>query len=221
MPHVDLHRALRAEEAVPHTLWELVLRVGLAALLGALVAFRPWRRFMKRARPPSAQGAQSQTIIAASGALMVIVIGESIARAFGLVGLGSFIRFRSGIRDPRDAAVLFVMIGIGMACGLGLPVMAAAGAGLVSTILVLFDLTARQRVTVSVVSEDPSGALGCLSRNFPGIRVVEFGPPDPGKEQRGRLVVELDIEQRTDAARLSAILENGGVTGVSRVTLED
>jgi len=220
MPHLDLLRALGAEAAVPH-LWELVFRVGLATALGALVAFRPWRRFMKRTRAPSAQGAQSQTIIAASGALMVIVIGESIARAFGLVGLGSFIRFRSGIRDPRDAAVLFVMIGIGMACGLGLPVMAAAGATLVCIILSLFDLAARQRVTVSVVAEEPHAALSCLSRNFPGLRVVELGPADAEREQRGRLVVELDIEPRTDAARLSAILENDGVTGVSRVTLED
>ena len=220
MPFVDLQRALGTEAAVSH-LWQLVLRVGLAAVLGALVAFRPWRRFMKRARLPSAQGAQSQTIIAASGALMVIVIGESIARAFGLVGLGSFIRFRSGIRDPRDAAVLFVMIGIGMACGLGLPVMAAAGAGLMCTILALFDLAARQRVTVSVVAEDPSAALGCLNRNFPGARVVEFGPADAAREQRGRLVVELDIEPRVDASQLSAILENDGITGVSRVTLED
>ena len=50
---------------------------------------------------------------------MVVVIGQSTARAFGLVGLGGFIRFRSGIKDTRDAAVMFVMIGIGMACGAG------------------------------------------------------------------------------------------------------
>ena len=157
MPGFDFQQALGTEVAVPH-LWELVLRVGLAALLGAIVAFRPWRRFMGRARPPSAQAAQSQTLIAASGAMMVIVIGESIARAFGLVGLGSFIRFRSGIRDPRDAALLFVMIGIGMACGLGLPVMAAGGASLVIALLLLFDASARNRVVVTVDAHDPPQA---------------------------------------------------------------
>jgi uncharacterized membrane protein YhiD involved in acid resistance len=220
MPEFDFKHALGSEATIPHV-GELVVRVGLAATLGALVAFRPWRRFMQGSRPPSAQGAQSQTIIAASGALMVIVIGESIARAFGLVGLGSFIRFRSGIRDPRDAALLFVMIGIGMACGLGLPVMAATGALLVGVILALFDASARQRVTVSVSVDDPSKALSSLRRAFPRLRVVELGVGDPGRDQRGRLIVELDIEQRTDAVRLNAILENDGVTGVSRVTLED
>jgi hypothetical protein len=220
MPHLDFQRALGAEAAMPH-LWQLVLRVGLAAALGALIAFRPWRRFMKHTRAPSAQGAQSQTIIAASGALMVIVIGESIARAFGLVGLGSFIRFRSGIRDPRDAALLFVMIGIGMACGLGLPVMAASGAGLVCGLLVLFDATGRQRMTVNIVTETPAATLACLKELFKTLRVVEFAPANAALELRGRVVVELDITQRTDAERLSAILENNGVTGVSRVTIDD
>src|SRR5688572_31690189 len=98
--------------------------MALAALLVAAVAYRVWRKLMPFTSPPALQGAQTQTLIAAAGALMVVVIGDNMARAFGLVGLGSFIRFRSGISDPRDAAVMFVMIGIGMACGLGLPVMA-------------------------------------------------------------------------------------------------
>jgi hypothetical protein len=219
MPGFDLESALGKEQAMPH-LWELVLRVGLAAVLGAIVAFRPWRRFMGRARTPSAQAAQSQTLIAASGALMVIVIGESVARAFGLVGLGSFIRFRSGIRDPRDAALLFVMIGIGMACGLGLPLMAAVGASLVIALLLLFDLRARQRVVVTVDAVDPALALASLTRLFPMVRTVELERA-PSATEHGRLVVELDLSQATDAPALSAMLEKDGVTGVSRVRLEE
>jgi hypothetical protein len=219
MPGLDFQHALGTEVAVPH-LWELVLRVGLAALLGAIVAFRPWRRFMGRARPPSAQAAQSQTLIAASGAMMVIVIGESVARAFGLVGLGSFIRFRSGIRDPRDAALLFVMIGIGMACGLGLPVMAAGGASLVIALLLLFDAAARNRVVVTVDAHDPPQVLASLTRLFPTVRTLELeGSLTVGEP--GRLVVELDLSQATDASKLSAMLEKDGVTGVARVKLDD
>ncbi|HWP05213.1 MAG TPA: DUF4956 domain-containing protein [Polyangiaceae bacterium] len=219
MPSFDFQGAIGKETATPH-LWELVLRVGLAALLGAIVAFRPWRRFMQHTRPPSAQAAQSQTLIAASGALMVIVIGESIARAFGLVGLGSFIRFRSGIRDPRDAALLFVMIGIGMACGLGLPIMAATGAALVIGLLLLFDASARQRSVVTVDAHDPALVLSALTRLFPTARAVELEvAAAPG--EHGRLVVELDLGQGTDASKLSALLEKDGITGVARVRLEE
>jgi len=219
MPDFDFQHAIGAEAAVPHV-WEIVLRVGLAALLGAIVAFRPWRRFMGRARPPSAQAAQSQTLIAASGALMVIVIGESIARAFGLVGLGSFIRFRSGIRDPRDAALLFVMIGIGMACGLGLPIMAAVGASLVIALLLMFDAGARQRILVTIDANDPTQVLASLTRLFPTARAVELDGATTATEP-GRLVVELDLRQGTDASKLGAMLEKDGVTGVTRVKLDD
>ncbi|HEV8548391.1 MAG TPA: DUF4956 domain-containing protein [Polyangiaceae bacterium] len=219
MPGFDLKHALGAEAAVPH-LGQLVVRVGLAACLGAIVAFRPWRRLIAGSRPPSAQAAQSQTLIAASGALMVIVIGESIARAFGLVGLGSFIRFRSGIRDPRDAALLFVMIGIGMACGLGLPVMAASGAAFVTLLLMVFDLSARQRVTVTIDTTDPAATLDALARLFPGARTVELKRA-PNDGEPGRVVVELDLGPKTDAPRLSALLEKDGAVSVTRVQLDD
>src|SRR5262245_45789417 len=92
---------------LPH-ISELFLRMTLATVLGAFVAYRVWRRFLPSVSPPPLEGAQTQTLVAAAGALVVVVIGDNVARAFGLVGLGSFIRFRSGIRDPRDAAVMFV-----------------------------------------------------------------------------------------------------------------
>jgi hypothetical protein len=50
---------------------------------------------------------------------MVVVIEDSLARAFGVVGPGSFIRFRSAIKDPRDVVSFFLAIGTGMACGMG------------------------------------------------------------------------------------------------------
>ena len=109
--------------------FEVVLgRLVIAALLGAFLGFRPWRRLLPNALPPAREVAQAQTLIAVAGALMVVVIGHSTARAFGLVGLGGFIRFRSGIKDTRDAAVMFVMIGLGMACGLGAVPMAVVAA---------------------------------------------------------------------------------------------
>ncbi|HWM88766.1 MAG TPA: DUF4956 domain-containing protein [Kofleriaceae bacterium] len=92
-------------------------RMAVAAALGALVAFRPWRRLMRWhfERPESG----AQVLIAVAGGLMTAVIGNNVALAFALVGLGGFIRFRSGIKDPREAGVMFLMIGIGMACGIG------------------------------------------------------------------------------------------------------
>src|SRR6476620_12148051 len=105
-----------------------------AALLVAFRGYRLWRRLLPSTLPPAREVAQAQTLIAVAGALMVVVIGHSTARAFGLVGLGGFIRFRSGIKDTRDAAVMFIMIGLGMACGLGAVTMAVVATPFASVV---------------------------------------------------------------------------------------
>lgn len=225
-PPFDLQVALGPTSAMdlPHV-WELFLRMALASLLGAFVAYRGWRRLIPYTSPPPLQSAQSQTLIAAAGALMVVVIGDNVARAFGLVGLGSFIRFRSGISDPRDAAVMFVMIGIGMACGLGLPLMAVAGTLFVSTLLAIFDVTVKRRAKRTLVifnADDPAIVWPRVAQLFPNTRVVELSSTkaELGKDS-GKLVVELDLRGNMDASTIRQILETNGVPGVSRVALAE
>ena len=55
--------------------------------------------------------------VAISGAMMVI--GNNLAFAFGLVGAVSIIRFRLAVKNPRDMAFVLFAIVIGMACGIG------------------------------------------------------------------------------------------------------
>jgi uncharacterized membrane protein YhiD involved in acid resistance len=51
--------------------------------------------------------------------LIMIVIGNNVAVAFGLVGAFSIIRFRSAMNDPKDIAFIFFGMASGIACGLG------------------------------------------------------------------------------------------------------
>lgn len=130
--------------AVPQ-LEETLIRLVAATVLGAFLAYRPWRKLLAQADPVEDDIAQSQLLIAIAGVVMVVVIGDSTARAFGLVGLGAFVRFRSGIKDPRDAAAMFMMIGIGMSCGLGLISSAAIVAVYVAVVMFVLDATERSR----------------------------------------------------------------------------
>ncbi|MCD8509546.1 MAG: DUF4956 domain-containing protein [Bacillus sp. (in: Bacteria)] len=57
--------------------------------------------------------------------LIMIVIGNNIAVAFGLVGAFSIIRFRSAMSDPKDIAFIFFGMAAGIACGLGFYLLAA------------------------------------------------------------------------------------------------
>ena len=114
--------------------WLLITRLGCAIALGAVIAWRPLSR-----RPLRPDVRHALLIMTVAAAMVVVVIGDSMARAFGVVGLGSFIRFRSSIKDPRDVVLFFLAIGTGMACGLGAVPVAAVGVATVWALLVALD----------------------------------------------------------------------------------
>jgi len=60
---------------------------------------------------------QSIVLVGVTIALIMIIIGSNIARAFALVGAMSIVRFRNPIKDSRDLVFIFAAIAVGMACG--------------------------------------------------------------------------------------------------------
>ena len=50
-------------------------------------------------------------------ATVMMVIGNSLARAFGAFGAFSLIRFRTAIKDVKDMAFIFLILAVGMAVG--------------------------------------------------------------------------------------------------------
>jgi uncharacterized membrane protein YhiD involved in acid resistance len=50
----------------------------------------------------------------------MLVVGTSLARAFGIVGAAGLIRYRAKIEDPKDAGVMLSTLAIGLASGVGL-----------------------------------------------------------------------------------------------------
>ncbi len=97
--------------------YEGIIRLPLAAVLGGMLAFRPKRRGTPTRTPAVVQ---TQIILAVVGALIMLVVGSSLARAFGIVGAASLIRYRSKIEDPKDAGVMLCCLAVGLASGVGL-----------------------------------------------------------------------------------------------------
>lgn len=221
MPPIDLFSTLGLDNVTATHFGTLLLRLVVAAVLGSLLGFRVWRRLIGRAAPPPRDTAQAQTLISVAGALMVAVIGDSTARAFGLVGLGAFIRFRSGIKDPRDAAVMFVMIGIGMACGHGSMPLALVATVFTGAVLAIFDVVGRGRVRLSRVGievENPRESFPAIVKTFPEARVLEAPNTNP---HSGTVVLEMQIQDDVDASTILALLERRQVQGVRQVKLEE
>ena len=65
-----------------------------------MLALRPRRNGTPERQPAVVQ---TQIILAVVGALIMLVVGASLARAFGIVGAANLIRYRSKIDDPKDA----------------------------------------------------------------------------------------------------------------------
>jgi uncharacterized membrane protein YhiD involved in acid resistance len=69
--------------------------------------------------------------------MLIMAVGTNLARGMGILGTLSIIRFRTPVRDPRDAMFLFACLGVGIACGAGMPLVAAIGTFLISAVALL------------------------------------------------------------------------------------
>ena len=141
-----------------------VARLGLAAAIGVLVT-----AVHKRVRGNRALGyslARAQTLLCVAGALTMILIDNSVARAFGIAGAASIVRFRTPVEDPTDATVLFLLMALGMASGVGSFGLALAGAAGVCLLLLAFGTFApeprRRNITIELVAK---------GQEFPSLHV--------------------------------------------------
>lgn len=109
-----------------------VYRLPLAALLGAMLAVRP-----KRKGTPPRQPAviQTQIILAVMAAVVMLVVGSNLARAFGVVGAAGLVRYRAKVEDNKDAGVMLSTLAVGLACGVGQYVIAVFSAFFILLVL--------------------------------------------------------------------------------------
>jgi anti-anti-sigma factor len=130
-----------------------LLKLVAAALVGLLITaiHQPNTRDYR-----SSMG-QAQTLLCVSGAVMMIIIGNSLARAFGIAGAASIIRFRTPVDDPKDVTVLFLLMGLGMSIGLGAFAVAGLGAAFLCIALIVLGRTSIDTLRVMSVEFSANG----------------------------------------------------------------
>ena len=70
-------------------------------------------------------------------ALVMMIVGSNIARAFSLVGALSIIRFRNAVKETRDVGFIFFTMAIGMAIGTQFYILAIIGAVVISLLILI------------------------------------------------------------------------------------
>ena len=101
----------------------LLIRVPVAVLLGFVVAVVYHAAHGRRGVPTTLR--TTLVLLCVLVAIVTIVIGNNLARAFGLVGALSIVRFRTVVADTRDTAFVIFAVVVGMAAGAGYLVLAA------------------------------------------------------------------------------------------------
>jgi uncharacterized membrane protein YhiD involved in acid resistance len=94
-------------------------------------------------------------------ALVMMIVGSNIARAFSLVGALSIIRFRNAVRETRDVGFIFFTMAIGMAVGTRFYLLAVVAAVVISLVILLmtrFNWYARQMSSQILRIQIPNGA---------------------------------------------------------------
>ncbi|MCM3784819.1 DUF4956 domain-containing protein [Neobacillus mesonae] len=98
------------------TFMSTVLSILIAIVLGGIISFT----YMKtNANGYTQSFSLTMVVLPAIVAIIILLIGSNIARAFSLAGAFSIIRFRSAPGDPKDIAYVLFTMAAGLACGVG------------------------------------------------------------------------------------------------------
>ncbi len=137
-----------------------LISLPVAAALGAALAFRPRRQGTP---PRSAPVIQTQIVLSVVGAVVMLIVGASLARAFGIVGAANLIRYRAKIDDPKDAVVMLATLTLGLACGVELYGLAVVSALFILAVLWAvesFEPETRKLFELKVTTAEPGAIRG-------------------------------------------------------------
>ncbi len=120
------------------TLSGLLMALGVALGLGLIVSLV----YMKthKTKNPSQSFALTLVILPAVVTVIILLVGNSVARAFSLAGAFAIIRFRSAPGDPKDITYVLFSMATGLAVGMGFLFYAAVVAVILCATMVVLEL---------------------------------------------------------------------------------
>jgi uncharacterized membrane protein YhiD involved in acid resistance len=200
----------------------IALRFSLAAFLAALLAFRPRRGVSPSRRNPYV--AQTQILMAVVAGAMMMVVGDSAARAFGIFAAASLVRFRTNIRDPKEITVLLICLGVGLAAGVGRWDMAVILTLFVLIALAVLEYFEQSQVfrsmEVSIATRDVDRTNEMLKKVFArhkfDYELIEMDRQDE-EEPLGKIVYLVNMDMLVSTSKLSKEIFSGDTESIDSV----
>jgi hypothetical protein len=122
----------------------LLFSLGAALALGLLISFV----YMKthKTKTPSLGFSLTLVVLPAVVTVIILLIGNSVARAFSLAGAFQIIRFRSAPGDPKNITYVLFTMAVGLCCGMGFIAIGAMVTVLLCSVMVILELVKFGRV---------------------------------------------------------------------------
>ena len=124
-------------QIVSNDQWEMVIRLVIAAFLGAVIGY-------ERARAKKPAGIRTHLLVCMGAALFTVIsiwgfagnadpsrIAAGVVVGVGFLGAGTILRQERGVAGLTTAATIWAMAAVGVAIGSGLYIVGAVAAGLV------------------------------------------------------------------------------------------
>lgn len=207
----------------------LATRLFLALLFGGVVA-AIYRLSHGREKPDGAALTTTLVLLCVLTAMVSVVIGDSVARAFGLVGALSIVRFRTVVDDTRDTAFVIFAVIVGMGAGSGHLLVPTIGIPVVALAAFILDRISPERSvrgtsvattpgTVIVrlgLGRSPEEALNpVFTRHTEACRVTEAATARQG----AAIDVTYAVQLKGSSSAPSLVTELNQVEGVQNVEL--
>jgi anti-anti-sigma factor len=198
-------------------LFELAKLVA-SAVIGMLVTIVHRQYRHERSANPALD--QAQVLLCISGALMMIIIGNSVARAFGIAGAASIIRFRTPVEDARDITILFILMGLGMAAGLGALAVAGLGTLFLCAMIPILNVFSSERprqMMVEIIAEDRDFPMAHVHHVF-AVNGILFEPREVSQGDEATAKYLTTLKPTDSLEDLSAQLMGDGKKGIKNVS---
>src|SRR5712691_10682021 len=194
-----------------------VLALPFATVLGAALAFRPRRRGTPARSAPVIE---TQIVLAVVGATVMLVVGSSLARAFGIVGAANLIRYRAKIDDPKDAVVMLSTLSLGLCCGVELYGLATfAGVFLLALLWAVESIEAEltKHFELKVTAGDPAAVRNDIESVLRRYH-VKFELRSLGQKE---LVYDTELPLHTRTDRIANAILSLGKNGETEVAWDE
>jgi len=213
--------AFTTEQTPP--LSTIIVRVVLA-LLGGFLTAALYRITLGRGRRDVRSLPTTLVLLSLLIAVVTVVIGNNIARAFGLVGALSIVRFRTVVDDTADTAFVIFSVTLGMAIGSGYLVLATVAfpaMAIGAFVMLRYDTTRKLQTQATLVVKfglglDADAALKPAFDQYTASRHV-CGAATAGKGTAVEVTYRVQLIRQNEMLNFIAALNK--VDGVSSAEL--